>query len=268
MKEQSAQIPNNTVTFSWEFLRDCLGGVEWSSSFYYNRHAGEEVAVKHQGKAYWLLDPEHEPYLPDSPGKHGAKLTPFFNESFGDANHAPDERHYMDCPVFIKEKDSNEYRYYGDYSQTRFSDKVDYDHLMTQIPKHVRCYWADQLGSKGRPQWVTEKLIEQFWPRPMYDGPTPADSACQTPATFATGEDSAGGTEKHVMNALEQYSKQLKEWKKDALVKVTFLAEEAIYESFTKPDSDLEPGLRLWWEYLEFQTFNQAFYDRMATMSK
>ncbi|KAK4629523.1 hypothetical protein CLAFUW4_07860 [Fulvia fulva] len=264
MKERTATIPSNTVTFSKEFLRQEFGGEEWSSGFYFNSKAGNNE----EGSAYWILDSEHEPYLPEAPGKNGAKLTPFFNDTITLPGEAPYEWHYEKCPVFIKEKDSAEYKYYGSYSQTRFSDKVDYDHLMTEIPEHVRHYWADQLSNPGRPRWVTEKLMDQFWQRPKYEGPTPTDSALQTPATFATGEDSAGGIERRVTKALAAYAERLKDWGKDALVKVTFLTKDAIFESFTKSDLEIEPGMRLWWEYLEFKKFDSKLLDTLVKLSK
>lgn len=263
MRPTPAKIPAGHIqTFTWDFLRSELGGEEWSPSFYF---VGEGSILP--AKAYWLLEADNEPFLPKKPGEHGAKLTPFFNETMSEPGKAPTPENYMNVPVFIRDKKQNTYRYYGNYSQLRFSDRVSFDDLMTKIPQHVRAYWADKLADTGRPEWVTQALVEHFWPRPQYNGPIPTDSATTTPATTGTVQDStSGGIERRVINALEAYAEELKEWAKDTQFKTSRLNSTALYASFMNADASEEPGLRLWWEYLQCIGYDAGFYDFLLTI--
>ncbi|KAF2171619.1 hypothetical protein M409DRAFT_17856 [Zasmidium cellare ATCC 36951] len=255
-------IPDHKETFTFQFLHDNLGGSFWSSGFYFE--SGDSILPS---KAYWILDHDREPFIPQSLGQHGAKLTAFFNET--PTEHAPMPDNYMNCPVFIKEDGANQYRYYGNYSQTRYSDKVGYDSLIDHIPERTLRQWADHLSETGRPEWVTRALQKHFWPQPEYEGPFPTDSAINTPATAATGGDSgAGGTERRVTNALHEYAKESKDWQKESRMHTSMLTSDAIFNAFKNPDSDVEPGLRLWWEYLECTNYDTGFYDMLVKIKK
>lgn len=254
-------IPDNKETFSFDFLQDNLGGRFWSSGFYFE--PGHSILPS---KAYWMLEADKEPFIPKAPGQHGAKLTPFFNET--PSPHAPEPDNYMDCPVFIIEPGTTKYRYYGNYSQTRYSDKVCYDCIQDHIPEKTLRQWADDLSRTGRPEWVTKALMQHFWPLPSYDGPFPTDSALSTPATFATDDDSARGTERRVTKALNEHAREIKEHVKEARLHASLLTSNAVFESFKSPDSDIEPGLRLWWEYMECVKYDAGFYDMLVKMKQ
>ena len=257
-------IPSDhTETFTWEFIKLLLRGEQWSPGYYFITH--EPMLPS---KAYWILEAEYEPFLPKEPGKHGAKLTAFFNGTLGSENEAPEEENYIDTPVFIRSPGEKEYRYFGNYSQTRFSDKLDCDCIMDHIPDTVRHYWAEQLAEAGRPQWVTDALIEHFWPKPSYNGPIPTESAVNTPATVESTptDHTSGGLEKRVIKGLKDYAEGLKFWKKDAELKVKMLTPEALMKAFENPDAegDERRGLRLWWEYLQCTKYDAGFYDMLV----
>ncbi|KAK3697973.1 hypothetical protein LTR37_017197 [Vermiconidia calcicola] len=254
----------NIETFPWEFLIRELGGEQWSPGFYF---ISKNSCLKSQ--AYWILEGDYEPYLPSAAGEHGAKLTAFFNGTESRLGEAPTEENYEDCPVFIRAKGGKEYRYFGNYSQLRFSDKLDYDHLMAEVPEHVRNYWAEQLAAEGRPEWVTQALMDHFWPKPTYCGPIPTDSAINTPATEATAKTASGygeGLERRVVRALNEYADELKDWQKEVVMKAHHLTKEHLMEAFTKADADEDPGLRLWFEYLQCVKYDQEFYDFLVKL--
>lgn len=126
MPASPADVPASLKTFSFEHIHNVLKGEEWCDGYYFI--AGGSWIPSH---AYWILDEEHEPFIPKNPGQHGAKITAFFNNT--DCEPAPMPKNYNDCPVFIRRKGESEYRYYGQYSQSRFSDKIGYDTMMGKI---------------------------------------------------------------------------------------------------------------------------------------
>ncbi|KAK4911897.1 hypothetical protein LTR49_019614 [Elasticomyces elasticus] len=252
-------IPNtNTITFTWEFLMKEFGGEQWSPGFYFIA-----VAPKIPCQTYWVLEREWEPFLPTAPGQHGAKLSPVFNDQEFEPGQGPDVINFKDVPLFVREDGSKEYTYYGQYSQPRYSDKLDYERVMETVPKKVRQRWADCLTDPARPEWVTKALMECFWPRPRFEGPLPTDSAIATPGEAVEVDSKASGAalEKHVLQALTAHAEELKAWEKASKIKVSLLTADAIMDAFTKADADLEPGMRLWWEYLQCVGYNQDFYD-------
>ena len=128
---------------------------------------------------------------------------------------------------------------------------------------------AQQLSELGRPDWVTGKLIHHLWPMPGYYGPIPTDSAVATPVTEATAQSGSSQVlEKRVERALYQFAFDLKEWKKETDMKVKHLKAENLLQAFEKADADEEPGLRLWWEYLQFERYDQKCYDFLVDKKK
>ncbi|KJX93680.1 hypothetical protein TI39_contig4273g00006 [Zymoseptoria brevis] len=248
----SLQIPASTTTFPRELLDFHFHGDQWSPGFHFIK--GDSVLPS---KSYWLLNTPEEPFLPSSPGQHGAKLTPFFNETLTNAGDAPDEDNYKGVPLFIQSADPNDpgFRYFGHYSQLRYSDTVGYDTLMNHVPDSVRHYWAGQLSDRARPEWVTKKLMQHFWPKPVYDGPV----------TNSDASDSAVH-DGRVKRALEEYAEEVAEWEKEAKMKVNMLSEQNIFDSFASADADAEPGLRLWWEYMECVAWDEKFYDMLVEL--
>lgn len=256
-------IENNTETFTWEFINNSFRGEQWSPGFYFIK--GKDSALR--SKSYWVLEADYEPFLPKTPGQHGAKITAFFNNLDSEPGEAPDEENFLEVPVFIRPSGKEVYMYYGNFSQTRFSDKIGYDVLMGNVTDKVREYWATQLADSNRPDWVTKELMDHFWPKPTYCGPIPTDSKLATPATEATVDTiSSMCMEKHVAQALQQYAMELKEWKQEYEMKAKHLTAENLLKAFKDADADADPGLRLWWEYFEFVKYDQKFYDRLVKM--
>lgn len=132
-----SKIPSSTEPFTWDFLTQIFSNktaVRWSPGFYYIPKTATTIL---SGRSFWLLETDNEPFLPAQPGEHGAKLTAFFNEGEAqDASQIPDEAAYTNVPVFIGRK--GEYKYFGTYSQTRYSDKVNFDCLKERVPTSVK----------------------------------------------------------------------------------------------------------------------------------
>lgn len=129
----------------------------------------------------------------------------------------------------------------------------------------MRRHWAEQLAAVGRPQWVTDELRNQFFPNPVYSGRIPTDSAVNTPETTITAAGSADGLECRVMKDLEKYAEELKDHKKKADMSVCCIPDQEIYDFMFKPDADLPPGLRLYWEYMQCVGWDPKFENMMET---
>nr|POE88011.1 protein rot1 [Quercus suber] len=251
---------HNTQTFAWEHIRLTLGGEQWSPGFYF---VSKDSVLP--SKSYWILEGEYEPYLPRAPGQHGAKLTAFFNYTgCADIDGFPDETNYLRAPVFIRAPGRREYIYYGEYSQLRFSDKLDYDRMMDgTVPANVRRYWAEQLAAQGRPAWVTNALMAHFWPQPTYHGGIPGPGAG---AEAAADDQRSQDGDKAASESLAAHGRLLREWQATARVKASLLSSAALLDAFAAADADEEPGLRLWWEYLQCVGYDQGFYDMMVQL--
>ncbi|KAF2002270.1 hypothetical protein P154DRAFT_431291 [Amniculicola lignicola CBS 123094] len=244
------------VTFSADFLHNQLGGITWSPGLnYIPPNSTTPSLVKN--RSYYTLDAGVEPYLPKGPGEHGAKLTAFFNTNPSDIYEEAEEDSFDETPLFAcatpwaTEKDQRRYVYFGNYSQTRWSDKLDYDRMIECVPAHVKQYWAEELAAKGRPKWVTEALMKHFWPKPVYDG------AITVPADDSDDK---------MMRDIKFYITELKAWEKEARLKVNLIKKEDILKAFDTADADDPPALRLWWEYLQCAGWDKNFYDMLVTL--
>ncbi|OCL14207.1 hypothetical protein AOQ84DRAFT_394606 [Glonium stellatum] len=263
-----SRIPpsTKTVTFTWDFLRSAFGGSQWSPGLYYIPPSHGPCILP--GRTYYALDATYEPYLPEQPGAHGAKLTAFFNINPGDVDGDDAGAAYSDVPLFIcaspysTEKNTRKYTYFGTYSQTRWSDKLDYDHMVEVVPNKVKMYWAEHLSETGRPEWVTEALKKHFWPKPEYAG-----------ATFGNGVSTGSvpnedDERSKVLEDVEAYVNELKSWEKESSMKAKLLKKENILKAFEREDIADPPGLRLWWEYLQCVGWDDKFYTMLANMQR
>ncbi|KAF2684582.1 hypothetical protein K458DRAFT_442906 [Lentithecium fluviatile CBS 122367] len=253
------------ASFAPDFLRNTFGGIQWAPGLNFVP-PGTICLIRN--RVYYTLDLQYEPYLPSKPGGHGAKLLPFFNEN-------PEEHYDLDpelgsstenVPLFVLRKDSrgrSRYFYFGHYSQTRWSDKLDYDRMVQCVPPKVREYWAEELSSAGRPDWVTDALLKHFFPKPEYDG-----------RMFGFSIDEGGSVvsedlpkrEEKVFKDVKKYVEALKEWEKESKMKTAMIKKEFILQAFDRADADEPPALRLWWEYLECIDWRAGFYDLLITL--
>ncbi|KAF4540308.1 Sh3 domain-containing protein [Lasiodiplodia theobromae] len=256
--------PSTMQTFSWDFIRKFLLGKVWSPGFYYHPVA-EGVSIM-PSRTYYLLDASTDPYLPRSPAAHGAKLTAFFNpENPEDVDGDEAAAAFDNVPVFVAASDwakrhklesdgdevggRKEYLYMGMYSQLRFSDKLDYDRQVEQVPDAVKMYWAEQLADVARPSWVTEALMKAFVPKPEYEGHLPGLQ---------------GAEDDVVRQEIGRHVRDLREWEELARKKVGKLTKEKVLQAFAKEDAADPPGLRLWWEYLQCTGWDRGFYDMLV----
>lgn len=221
-------------TFSIDFLINEFGGIMWSPGLMFIPPTPPSPSML-KNRTYYTLDARNEPYLPKTPGEHGAKLTAFFNDN-------PEEVYpdaamgcsFEEVPMFIaysshtlnKTKDCR-YVYFGHYTQTRWSDKLDYDRMVEQVPQNVKEYWATQLSAMGRDEWVTEALKKHFFPKPEYTG--------QLPSEVAEGSVSREEQDKNdelVIRDLKRYMKELRAWEKDATLKTRLIKKDDILRAF------------------------------------
>jgi hypothetical protein len=233
----SNKIPNMTEmqSFSPDFLRNTFGGIQWSPGLNFIPPVVSGPCLL-RNRSYYTLDFQFEPYLPSQPGGHGAKIVPFFNENAEDHYDLPEEcgTTSENVPLFVMRKDAAgrlRYFYFGHYSQTRWSDKLDYDRMVQCIPAKVREYWAEELSSAGRPEWITDALLKHFFPKPEYNG-----------RLFGVPVDEGGSIVSEDMNKCEEkmfkdvkkYVQELKEWQKDARMKTAMIKKEFILQAFDR----------------------------------
>lgn len=262
-------LTTHGVTFSCEFIHNELHGIEWSPGLYYippnDRREGRDLT------AYWVLDAALDPYLPQEPGEHGAKLTPFFNSTLSEPGMAPTEQDYMNTPVFISKDCKFEYRYFGHYSQTRFSDTLDYERMVDgTVPPFVLEMWAKYLTQPGHQPWVKEELRQHIWPKPTYNGPlplnSPSASLCSDGSPSPAAENALKANDRRVNRAIKRYSERLQEWEIDTKLRLSLLTEADIHRLFRTADSDEQAGLRLWFEYLQCTSYKNSFYDHLVEL--
>jgi len=182
-----------------------------------------------KNRTYYQLDPKNEPYLPKAPGDHGAKLTAFFNkapeEEYGDLLDE-DSNSYEDVPMFVLV--GKRYMYYGNYSQTRWSDKLDYDTMTARVPQYVKEYWAEELTSSTREKWVTEELKKHFFRKPEYSGRL---FAAPDHETTVDSEEEVVLT-KQLTKDVRKYVEELREWEREANMKTAMIKKQSILEAF------------------------------------
>lgn len=215
------------VTFHPQFLEEHLGGVEWSPGLRFI--PGDSTCIL-KNRTYYTLNPSTEPYLPKHPGQHGAKLTAFFNTNPEDVHgDLPDDAtSYEHVPMFVEQ--NGRYAYFGNYSQTRWSDKLDYDSMEARVPQHIKEYWAEELTSPIRQDWVTEALKNHFFKKPEYDGriyPAFEDDAAAT-----VNSEEEVKINNRMAKDVHTYVEELREWEREAKMKTAMIKKQFILDAF------------------------------------
>jgi hypothetical protein len=156
LSDVSNQDENKIKLFSFRFLKEIFGGAVLSHGRYStapnNKPKGEETRPFPAVREWAAFGRDYEPLLPTLPTQHGVKISGFMH-------YAEDTEAF---PLFIREKDSRWYIYYGHYQELRRSDRVG-GCEMSQLPEYVKEYWAEELGSKGKgPKHTT--ALREMWP--------------------------------------------------------------------------------------------------------
>jgi hypothetical protein len=226
--EIEGQMPPTITTFHAQFLDEHLGGTDWSPGLKFIPGA-KTCIIKN--RTYYVLDPATEPYLPEVAGQHGAKLTAFFNGAPEDSDLADlpaGSSSYEDVPMFVKQDDGR-YAYFGNYSQTRWSDKLDYDSMMARVPPRIKEYWATELTSPVRQEWVTEELKKHFFKKPEYNGRIYASPEADAPTV--TSEEEVKFNDRMARD-VRKYVEELREWEREANMKTALIKKQFILEAF------------------------------------
>jgi len=225
-----AKIPpqHKMTTFHIDFLDNHFGGILWSPGLKYITHSNSAAQVL-RNRTYYMIDPTYEPFLPKAPGEHGAKLTAFFNK-------APEEEFdglpegtnsYTDVPMFVQ-LHTGRYAYFGNYSQTRWSDKLDTDTMKSRVPADVREYIAKELTAPDREPWVTEELKKHLFPRPEYAGAIPLPTRDDN-STITVDEEAHS---KQVTSDIKYYLQELVDWGRETKMKMSMIKPESILNAF------------------------------------
>ena len=221
-------LQHKMTTFHIDFLNNHFGGILWSPGLKYIDHSNSAAQVL-RNRTYYMMDPKHEPFLPKAPGEHGAKLTAFFNK-------APEEEFdnipegtnsYTDVPMFVQ-LHAGRYAYFGNYSQTRWSDKLDIDAMKTRVPATVKEYISKELTASDREPWVTEELKKHLFPRPEYEGAIPLPSRDDNSTIIVDEEEHR----KQVNSDIKYYLQELVDWERETKMKMSMIKSESILNAF------------------------------------
>ena len=279
-------------TFSFEFLRGHLGGHEWAPGFFADSEAlpsllgkarhlevltskrsskdgtnADQKSIKAKekgaGTTYYIVDTQLQPFVPSSPGQHGALLAGFLHD-FDDSGDR-----YKDVPIFVSlpssdpqtshstPTESKQYIYVGSYTQSRWSDRLSAAEYHNHVPASLARFWATLLSNPDRPECLTEQLPSALGgPKPTYDGVLPPSI------------DKAGLWKRMVEDDIRDYLEDLKAWSEDADEALKNLTIKDALELFDSSDCDETPGIRFWWEYLECTGFERNFYYALASAAK
>lgn len=235
-----AKIPaqQDTITFSLDFLHNQFGGSSWSPGLMYISSNNSPSLLKN--RTYYMIDPTYEPYLPKAPGEHGAKLTAFFNKAPEEVFNNPTDgtNSYTDVPMFLQVSPGR-YAYFGNYSQTRWSDKLDIDTMEARVPSEVKEKIAKDLTHVTREAWVTGELKKHFFPKPDFEGAI-------LPPTSDDGVAQEADEEKHnkqLANDIKDYVQDLVEWEREANMKTAMIKADFILNAFDAVSSSIENSL-------------------------
>jgi hypothetical protein len=231
--------PSETMTFSFDFLNNHLGGTFWSPGLKYLPPSSLDKSRILKDRSYYMIDAEYEPYLPREPGMHGAKLTAFFNQNPEDVweNVETPGNSIENVPMFVSASafgsadglSKKRYVYFGNYSQTRWSDKLDYDRMVDQVSLKVKEYWAEELSSNGRADWVTKALQNHFFPKPVYEG-----TVVTTNVEGSVAPEEEAKLEQEMEQDVKFWIRQLQFWEKDSVLKTKMIKKNFILDAFER----------------------------------
>lgn len=254
-------------TFSRSFITTFFGGSEWSPGFYSgaDNHTSlladppatpspsSKTKIKHKD-TYYVLHAAANPFLPHTPGEHGAALTLFFHD-FDDAGDR-----YANVPLFAtappgtgtalhspvsttfsrqhhaEGEEEEQFVYMGNYTQSRWSDRLDHERTAL-VPLAVKQHWARLLVSSHRPEWLAEAVMRHFWPKPSYEGRIGGPSA-------------EGGDEAEMEDVNEDiadFVEEVRGWRVDAREKLEGLTEGDVMGAFERVSPSFLAGLMAGW---------------------
>lgn len=234
--ENKVQIPTNAQTFHPQFLADALGGDDWSPGTKFIV-AGDHTCII-RNRTYFLVDPATEPYLPAQAGHHGAKLIAFFNKTPEDFHELPEDvTSYENVPMFVKQLDGR-FAYFGNYTQARWSDKLDNDTMRARVPQSIKEHWANELTSADRPEWVTKALKTHFFKKPEYEGRLYPE---ELDASTVTSEVEVKNNERMARD-VRKYVEKLREWEREATMKTALIKKQVILDAFDAVSLSVRSG--------------------------
>jgi hypothetical protein len=138
------------------FLKEMLGGVALSHGRYSiasNNQPNGGIPQPFPAVREWAaFDRDYDPLLPEGPTQHGVKISSYMQYSEDTGS----------FPLFIQEKNSTGYMYYGHYQEPRRPDRVG-GCEMSQLPEHVKEHWAEELGYGGKGLEYIPAL-RKMWP--------------------------------------------------------------------------------------------------------
>ncbi|TGO60523.1 hypothetical protein BOTNAR_0144g00160 [Botryotinia narcissicola] len=227
--------PQPNTAFSYRFLKNCLGGSSIANGWFESKVIGRALQVH----LYALLNREFDPLVPRVPGTHGTQITP--------------ELHFSTIkrfPLFIRDSDHSGFRYHGTCKVMR-SDFFGHNEML-EVPEHVKKYWASRLGNLptcGLKSGPTVGTLKEMCPKV----PTGLWDASKKEMTSYTNE--RGNFEE----GLEVLRRSI------TGEEAQILSKDEILVAFERNDLDDNPGVSMYYEYLECVGYDVDLYQTLLT---
>ncbi|GAB7364812.1 hypothetical protein MBLNU230_g5607t1 [Neophaeotheca triangularis] len=239
---------NATTTFNPWFLHSYLNPQKcpaYTNGFFI---FGNDSQLPSQ--SLMTLDNDLEPFGPDLPGKHGAKISPVSRHTPTEDGSLPSPRHTTGFPLFVRAQSGNGYLYFGTYTKVHGNDRLGFDTSALHVPDLTKQYWAKCLTSAKRPAWMTEALKEALLNKPVHEGPLPGGPA----------------NKQDIMKGLQDYADKMKHWDKLASEKAAIITVEEVLQAMNHPTTKSEANIQFSYEYLQCVGYDHDFYNKLVTM--
>ncbi|TGO11372.1 hypothetical protein BTUL_0111g00220 [Botrytis tulipae] len=232
------KVSRISVIAQWEMAMpavNCLGGSSIANGWFESKGIGRALQVH----LYALLNREFDPLVPRVPGTHGAQITPELHFSI-----------IKRFPLFIRDSGHSGFRYYGTYKVMR-SDFLGHNEML-EVPEHVKNYWANRLGNLptcGLKSGPTVGILKEMWPK-VPTGLWDASKKEMTSYTNGHG---------NLEEGLEVLRRSITDEEAQNISKDEILA------AFERNDLDDNPGVSMYYEYLECIGYDVDLYQTLVT---
>lgn len=100
--------------------------------------------------------------------------------------------------------------------------------MTTRVPQSVKDFWATELTSPVRQDWVTDALKNHFFKKPEYTGRIyPAEPDASTETT----EEEVKLNDKMARD-VRAYVEELREWEREARMKTNLVKKQFVLDAF------------------------------------
>jgi hypothetical protein len=206
-----------------------------------------------------IIDGSHEPLLPSVPGEHGTQISAFL-QSLEDE--LATEENLTHIPLFIKCGDGG-FKYYGTYREPRYSDRLGANEML-DLPYYVKRHWAKKIGAGHKPRWAIH-AIQEAWPKTLIGW---VDEGVKAIIPYSPNlEVELGEPMKSNISDLEAEEVTaediLQSFENVGSLFIHLSQVLDLHTNHFQPDMGDKPAMRLYYEYLQCDGYDRAFYEAL-----